>query len=174
MNEILLNSTAVVPATAGELQPQLVIKPVTSTKVIEIRRRVSIGLVKPEDEKYLTGEASDKDRIVKSVAYKIPNIKQPVEAKIDEEGYLSFTTENAAMATKEAIIRIISLVCTPIECVKSSINVRLHPVKGHIKAKNIGQVDMLYGDDIGLHISELYTVDDTQSQESENENQKEI
>ena len=175
-SEILLNSTDVALLSgSGELQKALVIKTKTSSTALESKRKVSIGLVKSEDEKYLTGTPSDRDKMVKSVSFKVPEIKQTIEARIDEQGYIYFNTENAVSATKEAMVKIITLVCTPVECVKSTINIRLHPLKGFIKSRNLDQLDMSFGDEIEpINIANLYTVGNTQSQEPENENKKEM
>jgi hypothetical protein len=171
MNEILLNTTNTSLARSGVLS-QLVVKPITSSAVLEMRRRVTFGLIKPENERYLTGETKDRDMMVKSVTFKVPDIKQTIEAKIDDEGYISFSTANAVMATKETIVKIITLVCTPVECIKGVINIRLHPIKGFIKGK-VFTLDMQYGEDINREpISDIYTVDDIE--EPKDENKKEI
>jgi len=169
MNDVSLNSVAL----SRELQKAVVTKPRTSTTALETKRKVSIGLIKPEDEKYLTGSTSDRDMMVKSVLYKVSEIKQTIEAKIDEQGLIYFNTENAIWATKEAMVRIIALVCTPIECIKSTVNIRLHPLKGFIKSRDSEQVDMQFGDEIEpIKISDLFTVGNTQ--ETKDENKKEI
>jgi hypothetical protein len=177
MNDITLNS-ALVTTNASELQQALVIRTKSSEKAIAVRRRVSIGLVKPENEKFLTNEVSDKKYMVSNVVYTFPDIKQTAEARIDENGYLFFTTESAALATKDAVIRIICLVCTPLECIKSVISAHLHPTKGFIKAKDTQRLDMQFGDEIeNLNIADLYTIGDQPSpapkdgEKNENKNQ---
>lgn len=120
MNGIILNSS-LVPINANGLQQIMEIKTKSSEKVLVARRKVSFGLVKPENEKYLNNEVSDMKYMVSKVVYSFPDIKQTVEAKIDENGNLFFNTENAVLATKDAIVRIICLVCTPLECIKSVI-----------------------------------------------------
>lgn len=174
MNDITLNSS-LVTTNANELQQALVVKTKSSEKALVVRRKVSIGLVKPENEKSLTNEISDIKYMVSRVVYSFPDIKQTVEAKIDENGNLFFNTENAALATKDAVVRIICLVCTHLECIKSVINVHLHPIKGFIRAKETQRLDMQFGDEIeNLNIADLYTIGDQPSSAPNNgeENEK--
>ncbi len=158
MSDIILNSTAVIPANSSELQQALVIKTRTSENAIETRKQVSVGLVKPEDEKHLTGESLDRERMVSRVTYPISG-KYTVEARIDDRGNLFFNSENAALATKDAVIRIICLVCTPIECIKSVLSIHLHPAKGFIRARGEQRLDMQFGEEIEpIHVSNLYAM----------------
>jgi len=163
MHNTTLNSTAVATNTTG-LMKNLVIKTKSSEKAIAVRRQVAIGLIKPADEKYLTGEPEDREKMVEKVVYTFPDIKQTVEARIDGNGNLFFNTENAALATKDAVVKIICLVCTHLECIKSSINIHLHPLKGYIRAKDTQKIDMQFGDEIDqFNIADLYTVGDPPS-----------
>lgn len=168
MNNTTLNSTTIIPANLTNLPQALMIKTKSSEKAISIRRQVAIGLIKPADEKYLTGEPKDREKIVASVVYAFPEIQQTAEAWIDANGNLFFNTENVALATKDAVIKIICLVCTHLECIKSSVTVHLHPLKGYIRAKDAQKIDMQFGDEIEpLHISNLYTLGDSPSSTNE-------
>ncbi len=173
MNDIVLNSDYLVSTNTNDLQHGLVIRTKSSEKALQTMRKVAIGLIKPEDEKYLTGELKDKEMMVTKVVYTFSDIKQTVEARIDENGNLFFNTENAALATKDAVVRIICLVCTHLECIKSApINIHLHPIKGYIKAKDTQKIDMQFGDELEpVNIANLYTVGNPPSSTPSNDDE---
>jgi hypothetical protein len=156
---VALNSTAVT-TTVDNIQQRVLIKTKSSDKAIAMRRQVVMGLVKPTDEKLLTGELNDKDFIVPKVIYTFDGIKGTAEAWMDENNNIGFSSENASLATKDAIVKIIAIVCNHIECVKSTLTIHLHAARGYIKSKE-AKVDMTFGEEIEpLHISHLYAVDD--------------
>jgi len=165
MNDITLNS-ALVTTSTNELQQALVIKTKSSEKALAVRRQVSFGLVKPENEKFLTNEVSDKKYLTNSVTYTFRDGDKTfvIEVYINEEGNISMKTETALLSTKDVVIRAIGLVCTHVECIKGFINAHLHPIKGFIRAKDTQRLDMQFGDEIeNLNIADLYTIGDQPS-----------
>jgi hypothetical protein len=92
-----------------------------------VKKPVFVGLVAPEEEQYLTGYSSDISRMVNSVTYDIPETKETVQVSMDNQGILALDTKNVASVTKETALKIVSLVCTSVECVKNVISLRLSP-----------------------------------------------
>ncbi|CAL7961321.1 hypothetical protein GAMM_200018 [Gammaproteobacteria bacterium] len=149
---------------AAKFNEQLVIR--TAYEIQERINKLAYGLVDPKNEEKLVGNPRSDINLIEdgAVIYRLTDTDGEsfeISVAIDASG-IHFDTSMLINIKAQTTIRIIFLLCGPIECIKSAFNIYLTQPKGFFKAKPISDVRIHYGDEVKINPAGLYDFTETE------------